>query len=47
MWRFYRLPAEEVTIKIHPDLKPGRKFPNFELPDQDGEVMRLSQRMRG
>ena len=35
------------TMKIHPDLKLGRPFPNFVLPDQDGEVLKLSQRMRG
>jgi peroxiredoxin len=34
-------------MKIREDLKPGNKFPNIELPDQDGEVMKLSQRMRG
>jgi len=34
-------------MKIHPDLKPGHKFPNFELPDQDGQLLRLGQHMRG
>jgi peroxiredoxin len=34
-------------MKIHPDLKPGSKFPNFQLPDQDGNVLKLSQHMRG
>jgi peroxiredoxin len=34
-------------MKIHPDLKPGSKFPNFQLPDQDGNVLELSQHMRG
>ena len=34
-------------MKIHPDLKPSHKFPDFELPDQDGNVLKLSQRMRG
>ena len=34
-------------MKIREDLVPGNKFPNFELPDQDGNVMQLSQFMRG
>lgn len=34
-------------MKLHSDLKPGNKFPNFELPDQTGEVLKLTQRMRG
>ena len=34
-------------MKMHPDIKPGNKFPDFELPDQDGEVLKLTQRMRG
>jgi peroxiredoxin len=34
-------------MKMREDLKPGNKFPNFELPDQDGETLQLSQRMRG
>lgn len=34
-------------MKMHPDLQLGNKFPNFELPDQDGESLKLSQRMRG
>ena len=34
-------------MKIHPDLKIGSKFPNFTLPDQDGEEAKLTQRMRG
>ena len=34
-------------MKIRPDLIPGNKFPNFELPDQDGEMQKLSQLMRG
>jgi hypothetical protein len=38
---------KEATMKIHPDLKPSHKFPDFELPDQDGNVLKLSQRMRG
>ena len=29
------------------DLKPGNKFPDFSLPDQEGNVSRLSQLMRG
>lgn len=34
-------------MKIHPDLKPGSKFPDFELPDHEGEVFKLTQVMRG
>ncbi|MFQ5408322.1 MAG: redoxin domain-containing protein [Anaerolineales bacterium] len=34
-------------MKIRPDLVPGNKFPNFELPTHDGEVLRLSEHMRG
>jgi peroxiredoxin len=34
-------------MKIHPDLKPGNKFPDFELPDQDGKIQKLSRHMRG
>jgi cytochrome oxidase Cu insertion factor (SCO1/SenC/PrrC family) len=37
----------KITMKMREDLKPGNKFPNFELPDQDGETLQLSQRMRG
>jgi len=32
---------------MHPDLKVGQKFPNFELPDQDGEPRQLSKLIRG
>ena len=34
-------------MKIHEDLKPGNIFPDFELPDQDGEVIKLSELMGG
>jgi len=34
-------------MKMRPNLKLGKKFPNFTLPDQDGESLELSQRMRG
>jgi peroxiredoxin len=34
-------------MKIHPDLQIGSKFPNFELPDQEGNRQQLSQWMRG
>lgn len=34
-------------MKMHPDLQIGNKFPNFTLPDQDGERLKLSQHMRG
>jgi peroxiredoxin len=29
------------------DLKPGNQFPDFELPDQDGGMVRLSDFMGG
>jgi peroxiredoxin len=29
------------------DIRPGRQFPDIELPDQDGEPVRLSGLMRG
>lgn len=28
-------------------LRPGNSFPDFELPDTDNKVMRLSERMDG
>lgn len=34
-------------MKINPEIKEGGLFPNFELPDQSGEVQKLSQYMRG
>ena len=32
---------------MHPDLKIGNKFPDFELPDQDDESQKLSKLIRG
>jgi peroxiredoxin len=32
---------------MHPDLKIGAKFPNFELPNHNGEPTKLSQVVRG
>ena len=29
------------------DLRPGNKFPDIELPNQDKEVVRLSSLIRG
>lgn len=29
------------------DLKPGNAFPDFALPDQDGEMVKLSAFMNG
>lgn len=37
----------EQDYPMHPDLKIGNKFPNFELPDQDEETQKLSQLLRG
>ena len=32
---------------MHPDLQVGNRFPDFELPDQDGEMRQLSNLIRG
>ncbi|MCZ6633944.1 MAG: hypothetical protein O7G87_11105 [bacterium] len=32
-------------MKLREDLQPNNPFPNFELPDQDGTVQNLSDRM--
>lgn len=34
-------------MKMHEELKVGNRFPNFELPDQDGQSQKLSEHMRG
>ena len=36
-----------MDLKMRSDLKEGNKFPNFELPDHNGEVQKLSQLLRG
>jgi len=36
-----------MEYPMHPDLKIGNKFPNFELPDHTGELRKLSQLVRG
>ncbi|KAA3646184.1 MAG: AhpC/TSA family protein [Chloroflexi bacterium] len=36
-----------MDLPMHPDLKVGNKFPNFELPDHTGEMRKLSQLIRG
>lgn len=36
-----------MDYPMHADLKVGRKFPDFELPDQDGENRQLSKLIRG
>jgi len=36
-----------MELPMHPDLKVGNKFPNFELPDQTGTPQKLSQLIRG
>ncbi len=36
-----------MDYPMHKDLKIGAKFPNFELPDHEGEVHKLSQLLRG
>jgi peroxiredoxin len=32
---------------MRPDLRPGEKFPDIVLPNQDGELMKLSSLMGG
>ena len=32
---------------MRPNLRPGEKFPDFELPNQDGEPTKLSSLMGG
>lgn len=39
-----RRPTE---AQMRDDLRPGRPFPDVELPDQNGERVRLSSLMRG
>lgn len=41
--------TSEVTMDypMHPDLKVGNEFPDFELQDQDGKPRRLSKLIRG
>jgi peroxiredoxin len=36
-----------MDYPMHPDLKVGNKFPDFELPDHTGEIRKLSQLLRG
>ncbi len=36
-----------MDYPMHPDLKPGAKFPDFELPDQNGKPQQLSKLIRG
>ena len=36
-----------MDLPMRPDLKVGNKFPNFELPDHNGERQKLSQTLRG
>ena len=36
-----------MDYPMHPDLKLGSKFPDFELPDQDEKAQRLSNLIRG
>jgi peroxiredoxin len=37
----------EIQYPMRADLKVGRQFPNFQLPDQTGTMQRLSQLIRG
>ncbi len=36
-----------MDYPMHPDLRIGNKFPNFELPDHRGTPQKLSQILRG
>ena len=36
-----------MDYPMHPDLRVNNKFPDFELPDQDGKAQRLSELIRG
>ena len=37
----------DMDYPIHPELKVGNMFPDFELPDQKGESQKLSKLIRG
>lgn len=37
----------DMDYPMHPDLKVGSTFPDFELPDQDGKSQKLSKLIRG
>ena len=36
-----------MNYPMHPELKIGSKFPDFELPDQTGALHKLSHLLRG
>ncbi len=36
-----------MEFPMHPDLRIGNKFPDFELPDQTGTPRKLSHLLRG
>ena len=36
-----------MDFPMRADLEVGNKFPNFELPDQNYEMQKLSQLLRG
>ena len=36
-----------MQYQMHPDLKVGSPFPDFELPDHDDEPRKLSELIRG
>ncbi len=36
-----------MDYQMHAELKVGNTFPDFELPDQDGELRKLSELIRG
>ncbi len=39
--------GKTMDYPMHPDLKVGNTFPDFELPDQDGKSQKLSKLIRG
>ncbi len=49
LWSEEHTHTNEVAMvyPMHPDLKVGNKFPDFELPDQDEKAQRLSKLIRG
>jgi len=36
-----------MEFPMHPELKVGNKFPDFELPDHTGTSSKLSQQLHG
>ncbi len=47
LMRLARNQRGEMDYPMHPDLKVGNTFTDFELPDQDGTSQKLSKLIRG